>query len=178
MGDADDLRLGVSVTALRRFRRSYGASPLHLLALLVSFAIAGAAVVGWFQRPRDVVGVLEWFAAAILLHDAVLLPFYSLLDRIAFGSVGRRVASPPGLVKATPYLRIPAILSGLLLLAFFPVITGLGAATELSASGIAERGYLARWLLATGAMFTISAIAYAVALARSGVRLASKGAER
>ena len=43
-----------------------------------------------------------------------------------------------GRVDPTPYLRIPAILSALLLAVFFPVILGLGSATELSASGIAE----------------------------------------
>ncbi|MGA2929580.1 MAG: hypothetical protein ABSG43_27040, partial [Solirubrobacteraceae bacterium] len=96
---------------------------MHLLALLASFAIAGAAVVGWFQRPSEVANVLEWFIAAIVIHDLVLLPLYSLLDRIAFGKprAGRRTAVP-SLVSPTPYIRIPAILSGLLLLVFFPVI--------------------------------------------------------
>jgi hypothetical protein len=161
------------MTQLKRFRSLYGAGPLHLLTLVASFAIAGAAVVGWFQRPRDVVNVLEWFAAAIVIHDLVLLPLYSLLDRIAFGGLRKRADGErrpvlPGLVNSTPYLRIPAILSGLLLAVFFPVILGLGEQTELSASGIAESGYLARWLLATGVMFAVSGTAYAVAVSRTG----------
>jgi hypothetical protein len=165
---------------MTRFRALYGAGPLNLLALLASFAIAGAAVVGWFQRPRDVVSVLVWFAAAIVLHDLVLLPLYSLLDRIAFGVAGKRLrgARRPdvsGLVNPTPYLRIPAILSGLLLAVFFPVIGGFGAQTELSASGIPESGYLARWLLATGVIFAASAIAYALAIARAGGPPATAG---
>lgn len=161
------------MTLLRRFRAGYGAGPLHLLTLLASFAIAGAAVAGWFERPGDVETVLVWFAAAIVIHDLVLLPLYSLLDRIAF----RRWAEPrkgaqhmanARRVNPTPYIRIPAILSGLLLLVFFPVIFGLGAQTELAASGIAESGYLARWLLATGVMFAVSGASYAVAAARAG----------
>jgi hypothetical protein len=161
------------MTPLRRFRALYGAGPLHLLALLASFAIAGAAVVGWFERPRDVVNVLEWFVAAILIHDLVLLPLYSLLDRIAFGGRPQRIdrahrTTLRRLVNPTPYLRIPAILSGLLLAVFFPVIFGLGDQTELSASGIPESGYLARWLLTTGVMFAVSGIAYAVAVSRAG----------
>lgn len=166
-----------------RFRALYGASPLHLLALVASFAIAAAAVIGWFQRPRDVVNVLEWFAAAIVLHDLVLLPLYSLLDRIAFGRLANRVGEArrtalPRVVSPTAYLRIPSILSGLLLAVFFPVIFGLGNQTEFSASGIAESGYLARWLLATGVMFAVSGVAYAVAVARTrgtaeSVKLAS-----
>lgn len=156
------------MTRFKSFRARYGAGPLHLLALLASFAIAGAAVLGWFQRAY----VLEWFAGAIVINDLVLLPFYSLLDRIAFGGLGKRVdrarrTALPSLVNPMPYLRIPAILSGLLLAVFFPVIFGLGAHTELNASGIVERGYLARWLLASGVMFAVSGVAYAVALGRA-----------
>ena len=172
VGGEHDLSPGGRLNMVRRFRALYGAGPLHLLALLASFAIAGAAVAGWFQRPRDVVNVLEWFAAAIVLHDLVLLPLYSLLDRVAFGRGRRRIdgdQSRPlsAQVNATPYLRIPAILSGLLLLVFFPVIFGLGAPAELSASGIVESDYLARWLLATGVMLAISGVAYAAAVARA-----------
>jgi hypothetical protein len=163
------------MTPRNRFRGLYGAGPLHLLALLASFAIAAAAVIGWFERPRVVVNVLEWFVAAVVIHDLVLLPLYSLLDRIAFGGLGKREvrahrAAAPELVNPTPYLRIPAILSGLLLAAFFPVIFGLGHQTELSASGIAESGYLARWLLATGVMFAVSGVVYAFAVARAAAR--------
>jgi hypothetical protein len=166
------------MTRRRRFRALYGAGPLHGLALVASFAIAGAAVVGWFQRPRDVATVLEWFAAAIVIHDLVLLPLYSLLDRIAVAGLRRRASrtqrvAVSGAVDPTPYLRIPAILCGLLLAVFFPVILGLGSQTELSASGIAERGYLARWLLATGVMFALSGVAYIVALGRAGASRAS-----
>jgi hypothetical protein len=155
----------------RRFRALYGAGPVNLLVLLLCFAIAGAAVVGWFQRPRDVDTVLEWFVAAILLHDLVFLPLYTVLDRIAFGWVRRlgeseRPRTVVGLVGSTPYLRVPAMLSGLLLLVFFPVILGLGSQTELSASGIAESGYLARWLIASGVMFALSGAAWGVAMWR------------
>jgi hypothetical protein len=129
------------------------------------------------QRPRDVDSVLEWFAAAIVIHDLILLPLYSLLDRIAFTRLRRRTQrarriAQPGTIDPTPYLRIPTILCGLLLAVFFPVIFGLGSQTELSASGIAERGYLARWLLATGVMFAVSGVAYAIAVSRAG---ASRG---
>lgn len=155
----------------RRRRGRYGVAPLNLLVLVASFAIAGAAVVGWFQRPRDVVTVLEWFAAAIVLHDLVALPLYSLLDRVAFGAGTARRAHPhragPRMMNPTPYVRIPAILSGLLLIVFLPVVFGLGAGTERSASGIPESGYLARWLLATGVIFAGAGGAYAVAMARA-----------
>ncbi len=56
-----------------------------LLLLTFGFLVAGAAVVGWIQRPKDLEGVLIWFAAAIVGHDLVLLPMYSLMDRITLG---------------------------------------------------------------------------------------------
>lgn len=159
---------------MKRLRALYGAGPLNLLVLVASFAVTAAAVAGWLQRPHDVVTVLEWFAAAIVLHDLVALPLYSLLDRVAQGSLqaGVRTArrSVPAQVDPTPYLRIPAILSGLLLLVFFPVVFGLGSGAERAASGIPESGYLTRWLLATGAIFAVAATAYAVALARARKR--------
>jgi hypothetical protein len=150
----------------------YGAGPLHLIALVASFAIAAAAVVGFFDRPGDVVGVLVWLGAAAVLHDLVLLPAYSLIDRITMGrlppaAAGDSVAVTRA-VSPAAYIRIPAALSGLLLLVSFPVIFGLGRRAEFVASGITEHGYLARWLLLTGAMFALSGAAFAVASARAG----------
>jgi hypothetical protein len=151
---------------LTRFRRLYGADPLHLLALLASFTVSAAAIVRWFDfSGPDTIRVLVWFAGAIVAHDLVLLPFYSLLDRIAFGRRDRGGAAPahPGGIA---YVRVPALLSGLLLLVFYPEIFRLGADTFHTASGQNQNIYLARWLLASGAMFAASAIAWASANAR------------
>ncbi len=161
------------MTPRERLRRTIGAGPVGLLALLASFAIAGAAVVGWFDRPHDLVSVLEWFVAAIVLHDLFMLPLYTWLDRLLLGRLHTRIhrrahGTPPRRVNPTPFLRIPAMLSALLLLVFFPVIFGLGQQSELNASGIRESGYLARWLLATGVLFALSGVAYLVACARAG----------
>ena len=144
---------------MSRLRARYGAGPAHLLVLIASFAIAGAAVVGWIQRPRDLEGVLIWFAAAVALHDFVLLPLYSLLDRIT-------VARLP--VRSAAYVRVPAIISGLLLLVLFPTILGFAAHREFRASGIHEQGYLFRWLVLSGVLFVISGVTYALAGVRRG----------
>ncbi|MBV9820103.1 MAG: hypothetical protein JOZ07_17365 [Solirubrobacterales bacterium] len=160
---------------MRRLRCTYGARPLHLIGLVASFALAAAGFVGWFQRPQDVAGVLEWFVAAIVLHDLVLMPLYALLDGITIGLLHRRVllarAAPPA-ISPTPYLRVPAMISALLFAVLFPVILGLGGQAELAASGIREHGYLARWLLACGALFALSGAAYTVARARARARAA------
>ena len=50
------------------------------------------------------------------------------------------------------YVRVPALLSGLLFLVFFPEILGLGDQTFHTASGLHQDVYLARWLLTCGAV--------------------------
>ncbi len=154
---------------MRRLRSSHASRPLHLIALLASFALTAAAVVGWFQRPRDLAGVLEWLVAAIVIHDIVLMPLYTLVDRVTLGLLHRRLvpAHRRGVVNHTTYVRVPAIMSALLFAILFPVILGLGSRTELNASGVREHGYLVRWLLLTGALFAVSGTAYTVARARA-----------
>ena len=131
----------------------YGGEPAHLLATIASLAIAGAAVIGWLQRPRDLENVLIWFGAAIVLHDVVLLPIYSLIDR-------HTLARLP--VTLAVHLRVPALTSALVLVVVFPTVLGFGARREHVASGVVEHGYLARWLLLTGFLFALSGLAYAV----------------
>jgi hypothetical protein len=123
----------------------------RLVLLLVSFAVAGAATVGWFQRSFDVGAVLVWFGAAIVVHDLVLLPAYSVVDRAVAGFVGRLVA----------FVRVPLILSGLLLIVFFPLIFRVGSGTYRAASGQDVGAYLGRWLIATAVLFLGSGLVWA-----------------
>jgi Na+/melibiose symporter-like transporter len=142
---------------MSRLRARYGGGPAHLLATLASLAIAAAAVIGWTQRPRDLMSVLIWFAAAIVLHDLVLLPLYSLLDRITVARLPRR---------AIAHVRVPLLISVLVLAATFPTVLGFGAGSEHHASGIIEHGYLARWLLLSGVLLALSGLSYAAARGR------------
>jgi len=156
-----------------RFRQVYGASPLHLLALVASVLIAAAAVVGWFQSfpGPTAVRVLAWFLGAIVVHDLVLLPLYSLLDRIAFGSRrARRSPRSTESVSGIAYVRVPALLSGLLFLVFFPEILRLGDRPFFVASGFHQSAFLARYLFVCGALFALSGLAFAVNLRRSAAR--------
>ncbi len=138
---------------MKRIWRRYGAGPGHLLATVASFAIAAAAIVGWTQHPKDLHWVIEWFIAAILLHDLVLLPLYSLADRVTIGFLPRRAAV---------YVRVPTIISLLLLATVFPTVLGYGEHTEHNVSGIVEHGYLLRWLVLTGVLFALSGLAFAL----------------
>ena len=60
-------------------RRWYGANPLHLLALLAAFALAGYAVHA-VMAAGEWAGFAAWFAVAIIGHDLLLFPLYSLAD--------------------------------------------------------------------------------------------------
>jgi hypothetical protein len=130
--------------------RRYGASPLHLLAHLAAFALAGWALVqiagiGGADR------VVLWLVAGVILHDLVLVPAYSALDRLV-----RRVTG----VRALNYIRVPAGISLVLLLVYVPVISGKSDPVFRRVSGVALDGYLVRWLLVSGALFAISGVLY------------------
>ncbi|MEU9120935.1 hypothetical protein AB0C96_13925 [Streptomyces sp. NPDC048506] len=135
----------------------YGEGPLHLLLMLASFALAGYAGVRLLaggQWPLVVV----WFVGAALLHDLVLLPLYTLADR----AVARYTAGTAHHRAWTPYVRVPAALSGLLLLVWFPLIAGSagsGAAAHYEgATGLPGGVFLSRWLLVTAGLFAVSAL--------------------
>jgi len=146
------------------WRRTYGANPLHLLALLACFALAGYAVLQASHGPLPLRMGL-WFVGAVVAHDLVLFPIYALADRSALRLLpraGRRMPIP-GNVN---YVRVPALLSGLLLLMFFPLILRRSEPAYGAASGLNEAPYLDRWLLLTGAAFAVSAVLLAVHVGR------------
>ncbi len=143
---------------MSRFRERYGAPPLHLLALVASFAVAGYAVLKWFDAPQ-VLRLFVWFAGAVIAHDLILYPFYALVDRAL-------VKTLP--VRAVNYVRVPALLAGLLLLLWWPLITGHPEAQYRSATGLGTSPYQARYLLVVAALFGLSALLYAARLVRAG----------
>ena len=167
--------------AVSRLRRWYGAPLRHLLALVASFALAGYAVhaVAAAGQWR---GFAIWFGAAIVAHDLLLFPVYSVADRVLrqflrrrAGSGRSRPAGPgAGQASAAPaappvlnYLRVPAAFSLLLLLVWFPLILGLSSDRYRRASGLSASPYLWRWLAVTGTAFAASAVWYAVSRRRS-----------
>ena len=122
----------------------------------------------WWQS------IAVWFAAAIIAHDLVLFPIYALADRLLLATgAGRQSASR---VPVLNYVRVPVLGAGLTLLVFLPGIIEQGAPTFRAATGLTQDVFLGRWLLLTAAMFAISAVIYAIRLARvdryAGVRLA------
>ncbi len=63
-------------------RGRYGASPLHLLAHLAALALAAWALLQALQLGHAQRIVL-WLVGAVVLHDLVLWPAYTALDRLA-----------------------------------------------------------------------------------------------
>jgi MFS family permease len=149
------------------FKRRYGASPWHLIAHVIGFAIAAYAIVQLLDQKRWV-NWLAWFLLAALLHDLVLLPAYSVIDRLAHALL-RRVHIRLGVgtrrdrahVPLINHVRAPALISGVLLLIYFPLILGPAGAGYFSATGHHPSGYLRNWLLITLALFVASAAIYA-----------------
>jgi hypothetical protein len=158
---------------MRRLRRYYGAGPLHLAGLLACFAVAAYAVTrvlgegGWLS-------VFQWFVACLVLHDFVAWPAYTVADRALVRAERRsgraRRQLPTAAAARAPWanhVRFPAVISAVLLGMFFPLIFRLSSAVYLGTTGFSEDAYLTNWLVVTGALFAVSALAYLLRLERA-----------
>lgn len=148
-----------------RFRYEYGAQPLHLIAIIASLLLSGYGLLR-IDDIDNTVRILIWIVAAALLHDLVALPIYSLLSRIAHGAAGRAIESRAMMLHALNHVRVPAALSLLLLLVYFPLILQVAPEAYLATTGLEPDVYLGRWLLICGGMFLVSGVVYAIRLRR------------
>lgn len=165
-------------TDLGRFRTFYGSTPLHLLGMLLCFALVGYTLITlgvtalwdpatWWQS------IAVWFVGAVVLHDLVLFPLYALADRVLHAGVrtiGKR--RPDGRLRVSPlnYLRVPALAVGLLFLLFLPGILEQGAPSYARATGQDQGPFLARWLVLALVIYVLSAVAYTTAYVRTRKR--------
>ena len=136
--------------------RRYGASPAHLLAHLILLPLIAWALLTVLDF-RAASNVVLWLVAAVILHDAVLLPLYAAVDRGGQAVLG----------GAVNYVRVPAGLSLLMLLVFWSTIRGKGAGTFHRVSGLEWDGYATRWLLVSAALFAVSGALYFVRTRRT-----------
>lgn len=155
--------LGRSRAGLRRLD---GESPLRLVLLLCSFALTGYA--GLRLLSGDWFGIALWFVGAAVLHDLVLLPLYALADR----AVAAVLPAPArGTNHAwTNYVRVPAFVSGVLLLVWFPLILGRQERRYENATGLSADVFWPRWLLITAVLFGASALWLVIRAAIRGWR--------
>jgi hypothetical protein len=140
-----------------RFRDLYGSSPLHLVTVAASFAVAFYAALRIADSPSGW-RIAYWFVGVALAHDLVLWPLYTVLDRIAGGRRPR---------AAVNYVRVPALLSALLGLTWVGLILELAPDTYRGATGLEPGPYLERWLAVTAGLFLASGLLYAVRARRS-----------
>jgi hypothetical protein len=128
---------------------------LQLLALLASFVVAGYAAVRLLAGKPIGVGV--WFVGSAVVHDLVLFPLYAGLDAaLVLLLRGHPRLATIGGVPWLNHLRVPAVVCGLLLLVWSPLILRLPTAFHAS-SGLSEQPFLSHWLAVTLALFGISA---------------------
>jgi hypothetical protein len=134
----------------------------RLLAHLALLAVCVWALVQLFSvsSAKAAQGIAIWLLAAAIVHDLLLFPLYSGLDRVA------RLALRGARVN---YVRIPAGLSLLLLGVFWGTIGGKGDGAYHAVSGRSFDGYATRWLAVTVALFGVSAVIY-LARRRSAAR--------
>ena len=148
-----------------RLEGLYGAGPPHLLLMLGALGLAGYAALelgtaglwdgdSWWQS------VAVWFVAAAVVHDLVLFPAYSAVDRL-LATVARRDGAQPRLALLN-HVRVPLMATGLTLLVFLPGIVQQGSDAHLRATGLTQDPYLERWLLLSAAFFALSGLTYAV----------------
>ena len=150
---------------LGRFRYEYGAQPLHLIAVASGLLLSGYGLLRITEIPAPG-RILLWLLAAALLHDLVALPFYSLLLRISHGAAGKAISTRAAMLPALNAVRIPAALSLLLLLVYFPLILRIAPEEYMATTGMSLDPYLSRWLLISAALFLVSGVIYALHLRR------------
>lgn len=151
------------------FRRRYGASPLHLLAHLVGFAIAALALDRIFSG-GDVKELLVWYLAFVIAHDLVFVPAYTGLDRLFRATLARLPRPARTGPPVINHVRAPVVISALLLIIYFPLISGRNAGWFIDLSGHELTHYLRNWVLITVVLFLGSGLIYAARVVRARAR--------
>lgn len=146
-----------------KFRYEYGAGPLHLIAVIASLAIALYAILRIFEIPSTG-GILLWMGAAIVAHDFIAMPVYSLFLRIAEEGVDATVRPRRRALLTLNHIRIPAAFSAVLLLLSFPLVFQIDEPRYRITTGLDLDRYLGNWLLITGVMFAVSGLLLALKL--------------
>jgi hypothetical protein len=147
---------------MARFRTVYGAGPLHLVAALVSFGIAAYALSRALANTGNPDRILLWLGGSIVAHDLILFPLYALLGAVAAGLLLRRATGSRLRIAALNHLRFPALMSGLLLLVWYPLVAGPAERGFMRTTGLSKEVYFGRWLWLTVALFVGSALIFAL----------------
>jgi len=133
-------------------RRIYGAGWWHA-ALMIGLAV----VIGYVGMRWWAIGpthLLVWGGGAVIGHDFLLLPAYATADLALSRSLRRRP-------WAIQYVRVPMLLSLLLLAVWWPLILRHDPARG-SQAGLSTAPFLGRWLAVSGGLVAASAVFAAI----------------
>lgn len=149
------------MSPLLLFRRRYGASPFHLAVHLLAFAVAA------FALDRTVSGgggtiktIIVWYVGLIVLHDLVFVPAYTGVDRLTRSVLARLPTPERTRVPVINHLRVPALISALLLLIYAPLISGHSEGAYFALTGHPLVHYVRNWLVLSAALFAGSTAIY------------------
>lgn len=142
------------------FARRYGASPLHLLAHLAGFAIVAFALDRVFSG-GDAKVLVIWYLGFAIAHDLVFVPAYTGLDRLFRAAIARVPFRARTGVPVINYVRAPAVISGLLLIIYLPLISRRNETWYFDLSDHYLAHYAVNWLLITAVLFLGSGLIYA-----------------
>lgn len=148
------------------FRRLYGASPKHLATHLIAFALVAFAFDQIFAG-GGVKQLLIWYFGLVIVHDLIFVPAYTGLDRGLGVLLSRLSARRRARVPMINHVRAPAVISGLLLIIYAPLISGQAGSWYFDVSGRPLEHYLRNWLLITVALFIGSGFIYALRVGRA-----------
>ncbi|WP_162054273.1 hypothetical protein [Pontibacter pamirensis] len=101
----------------------YGRGPVHLLGVIFCYILAIYAGVKLFSNVSLWIALA--FPAGIFLHDFVLFPLYSGIDRGLKHLQRRQQREEKVSVGWVNHVRVPVMISFFLLLAYFPIILRL-----------------------------------------------------
>ena len=151
------------VAPLIIWRRRHGSTALHLAAHLLVFAIAAFALARIVSGGGGTLkAVIAWYLGLIVLHDLVLVPAYTGVDRVTRAVLARLPTPERARVPVINHLRVPALISAVLLLIYAPLISGHAEASYVAVTGHPLVHYLRNWLLVSAALFAGSAVIYVV----------------
>jgi hypothetical protein len=126
--------------------------------MLASLSFAGYVISRVFHASHPG-WIAVWFVGAIVAHDMVLFPLYAAVDALVMRHRPGRRTSVAG-VPWRNHVRVPVVLSGILLLMTFPLVFRLSEHAYFAATGLHTSVYLGRWLAVTGCIFASSGVVF------------------
>lgn len=162
------MRKHTSAGTQRLVRLLYGEPWWHLAALLASFALCGYAMAR--LATGDWRGVLQWAVGAAIIHDLVAVPLYGSADWLLHRAVRAGRPRSPQRITVVNHLRVPAFVSLMLLLVYWPLISRDSAAQFRAATLLDPGVFRTRWLALTGIAFALSGLHLAFRLWRDARR--------